>query len=416
LGSYFHCSYATSPNKYEFKKWLTTLIRSNLMHKWLSDTTKEKLLTVPKHFNKDKNKKIVVMLEHFMSNHAMTRCFQNLLQELAKNYTLIAISRWKSIDEASKTLFEEVYIIEDIFGVSDNVDLVLKIQPDIILYPSIGMQLWTICLSQLRLAPKQIMMGGHPSSSFSPYIDGFIMTGDSFTAKDIQPYYMEKVILNSTPPENIVSHTKHDSLTIDFISTHNQFNSNVAIKVGINGILTKVTERIISLCKQISVQSKVNVTFVFFTGATEDSVQYLSAFKQISKVLTNFELDEFKGYTSYMEKISECHFLLPTLPFGGTNSNIDAAVLCKPKLFIRGNKEIYTRCDEVEWRRLGLEVELGCDNDKELVDKAVALTLDANYRKELYDKMKSICTVANIFDDKSVDKKQLLSLMNKAIF
>ncbi len=416
LGSFFHCSYATSEHKYEFKKWLTKLIRFNFEKQWLTNETKAKLNEVPNQLINNRNNKpvMLVMLEKLLSDHAMFRCFKDVLSNLSKEYQLIGISVKEDVDECSQSLFEEFYFIEDELALDDNVELVLSVKPDIVFYPSIGMKLWSICLSQLRIAPKQIMMGGHPSSSYSPFIDGFLMVGNLFTAADIQPYCSEKVFLNDTLPKKIFSHTRSSTLTDEFIYSHNHFNSSKEVKIGINGVLTKVTDRIIDVCKRIRSQSKIKIKFVFFTHNITNSVAYLSAYKQINKQLTNFELDSYKSYELYMKKTSECHVLLPTLPFGGSNSNVDAMVLCKPKLFIRGKEQLYTRTDEVEWQRLGLEAELGCDNDDELINKAIKLISDDDYRKDLYERMKEICTPVNIFDDKSVESKHLTSLIHDA--
>jgi hypothetical protein len=417
LGSFFHCSYATSEHKYEFKKWLTKLIRFNFDKQWLTDENKSKLKLLPNQLINDTNNKpiMLVMLEKLLSNHAMFRCFKDMLYNLSEEYQLIGLSVKEDVDEYSQNLFEKMYFIEDEFYLNDNVELILSIQPNIIFYPSIGMKLWSICLSQLRLAPKQIMMGGHPSSSYSPYIDSFIMVGNLFTSANIQPYYTERVVLKDILPKKIFSHVRSTSLTDEFIYDHNHFNSSNEIKIGINGVLTKVTDRIIDICKKITIQSGIKISFVFFVNTNANSVAYLSTYKQIAKQLSNFQLDPYKSYELYMKKISECHLLLPTLPFGGSNSNIDAMVLCKPKLFIRGKEQLYTRTDEVEWQRLDLNTELGCNNDDELIIKALKLISDDDYRRNLYEKMKKVCITENIYDDKSVDNRYLTSLIHEAI-
>ena len=390
---FFACSYATSPDKYEFKKWLTKLIRHNLPQ-WLSPDVKPYIDDMPA-FKQKPKLKMAVMLELYSPNHAMHRCFNNSLKSLGKDYELIAFIDKCNAKDESLDFFDNVIAFNSVFDINRNAELVLQENPDIVFYPSIGMNFWGIYLSQLRLAPIQLMTGGHPSSSFSPEIDFFLIVGESFLAEELQPYVSEKIIALNNVEGNYVQHSLHSELDEVFIKEHNFFmEDDENIRVAINGVMTKVTYDIIDTCKKIESQCNKKVTFVFFSGSKSDTLVYLSAKKQLSKALKSIEVISFNNYKDYMSVISECHLLLPTLPFGGSNSNVDAMILNKPKLFLMGKEQLYTRADQCEWDRVDLVTELGCRNTDEMVQKAVLLINDKGKRQALH----TVILEKNCFD------------------
>jgi hypothetical protein len=415
---YFNCSYATSPDKYEFKKWLTSLIRHNLPQ-WLNQDVKEYIANI-KPLKSKKKLKIAVMLELYSRNHAMYRCFNVALTTLSKKYQLIALIDEKEVEGADLSIFDNVVTFKDVFNINENAKLVIQENPDIVFYPSIGMKFWGIYLSQLRLAPTQIMMPGHPSSSYSPEIDYCLLFGCSTSPGSLQPYFSEKLVIGKTPSQEVKIHTQHSDLTREFILEHNLFlNDDNEIKIAINGVMTKVTYTIIDVCKQIQKLSSKKVTFVFFSSHQQNQLAYLATKKQLSRNLKHFELVCYSNYLSYMKTISECHFLLPTLPFGGANSNIDAMTLNKPKLFMEGTSHIYTRTDQWNWERVGLSKELGCATQEELINKSLQLINDNQYRKMIHGLIVKNCNLENIFlaadDSKDIISDVFLKAVDDAL-
>src|SRR5262249_60344859 len=66
-------------------------------------------------------------------------------------------------------------------------------QPDVVVYPEIGMDLNTIYLASQRLAPLQAAMWGHPHTTGLPTIDWFI-SGAAFEPADAQEHYTERLV------------------------------------------------------------------------------------------------------------------------------------------------------------------------------------------------------------------------------
>jgi hypothetical protein len=411
---YFNCSYATSQDKYEFKKWLTSLLRHNIPQ-WLNLGVKEYIAKIKPLKSKPKLK-VAVMLERYSTNHAMHRCYHAMFETFAKKYELVAFCDDKKADNSSLDVFHNVIEMNNELSINENANLIANEKPDIILYPSIGMKFWGIYLSQLRLAPLQVMLAGHPSSCFSPEMDYFLLPGFSFSTTELQQFIHEPIVTSDKPNKHALTHIIHDSLTPDFLAEHNGYLENdTEIKIAINGVMTKVTYQIINICKQIQLRSAKKITFLFYSGHKSSQLAYLATKKQLSRNLKHFELIAYSDYSSYMETLSQCHFLLPTLPFGGSNSNIDAMVLNKPKLFLRGKEHIYTRTDQWEWERIELDNELGCDTEHDLINKSLQLIEDSAYRQSLHKKMTEKCQIEKVFSTDITEGDFINPLFEKVI-
>ena len=74
----------------------------------------------------------------------------------------------------------------------ETIEKVLELAPDAILYSSVGMCPTSLQLAQFRLAPIQMMIGGHPASSFSEEMDYFIISEEFVPAASC---VSEKVIV-----------------------------------------------------------------------------------------------------------------------------------------------------------------------------------------------------------------------------
>lgn len=394
---YFSCSYTNNEDKYQFKRWMAKLMDANA-HNWLSKEILNFQTQCEQRAISDKPT-IGVVLEVYNTSHAMFRCFNRLIKDLGRYYRLIAFLQEPSVGEIDTSAFDDTVW----FKVSDKLNtraLAIKQQNvDMLFYPSIGMATWSLCLSYVRLAPVQFMTGGHPSSSFSPVIDYFIMPGNVYAAEDVQPFMNETVIMENKPQSALGYVTRHPLLDDEQVAKLSQFleTDEKEITVGINGVLRKVSYELLDVCRTISSKTNKRVKFVFFSFYPEFHLSYFSAKQEISSILDNFVLEGYSSYVDYMETISQCHLLLPTFPFGGSNSNIDAMLLNKPKLFLRLRKQIYTRSDEVDWVCAGLDDHMGCDSVGQLVEKAVELIEDDTLRFKYHQVMSEQCPSERLF-------------------
>lgn len=396
---YFICSYATSPNKYEFKQWLNAILQHNVIRNLPEKQHKAITRIQSKSLQPKKKYKMVILLETYPGHSAMFRIYNKHMTALAKQYDVVAFISTAEKEHANLDCFDRVVAIDGNGSVNHIAQLILNEKPDIIYYPSIGMRFWTIPLSLLRLAPIQLMTGGHPASSFSSEMDYFLVPGSTLPRKELQQNLTEKLIMLDDAANNDIFHTMEPSIDQAFLDKHNQFiERDDEIVIGINGVLTKVSYDVINMCHQIQERSDKKVTFILFSLYKKEQIGFLASKNQLSRFLDNFEVISFSNYPTYLKTIARCDFLLPTLPFGGSNSNIDAMLLNKPKLFIKGKAQLYTLTDHYEWNRVGLGDLFGFDTIEEMTDKAVELVENQALRRSYHQELIAHECVAKTFD------------------
>ncbi|MDT0593858.1 hypothetical protein [Glaciecola petra] len=396
LNGYFYSSYTTGENKYEIKKWLSKLLRANISN-FLS---KEICLHIESCTNKPipQKPKIGIVLEVFHTHHAMYRCFNLSLRALAKQYTCIAFLDNDKTYEIDVSAFESAKYFELSDSINQRAQLISKEKCDVLFYPSVGLKSWGFVLASMRLAPLQFMQGGHPSSTYSDAMDYFIIPGNAFAKDDVQQYINEKVIMVDDKSSSQNYATRHSQLSDKFVRDKSGFlEEDKEIIIGVNGVIRKVSCETISLCKEISERASKPIKFIFFSMHPSAHLAYLETKVNLSSILPNIEIISYSEYLSYLEQISRCHFLLPTLPFGGANSNVDAMVLKKPKLYLNQRKELYTRTDAIEWQSIGLADLMRCDTKEEMIDKALGLIESKETRINYFKAMSEKCQLENIF-------------------
>jgi len=75
----------------------------------------------------------------------------------------------------------------------DWVRAILDQQPDVLIYPEIGMDPMTLKLASLRLAPVQVATWGHPETTGLPTID-YYLSAEDFEPDNAQQYYSERLV------------------------------------------------------------------------------------------------------------------------------------------------------------------------------------------------------------------------------
>lgn len=415
--SYFTCSNYESEYKYKYKKWLADFTKCNIQQ----ITQVEQYTTNQTTLNRapDRKLKVLVVLEKYSSNHAMFRSFNANFRALSSKYELIAIGNFSESVANDKLLFEpfsRVISLKKPENVDETMQQVKDVGADIIYYSSIGMSIWGIYLSQFRFAPLQIMTGGHPSSSFSDCIDNIIIPVYEGDLDGLQDHFCEKIVAYKSESfkRYATKHSEVSNLNIDELSKYLEYGTG-PVRIAINGILTKVTNQLIQQCKKIQSKASRKVQFIFFTNLKSTDVIAVATKKLLLKSLDNCEFYYGTKYTEYMNVLASCHFFLPTYPFGGSNSNVDSMLLNKPKLFIKGNEQLYTRTDYFDWRQIGLSEDLGCEDLDELVDKAVSFIEDEELLKSIHNKILD-ANVLNIkFNNETNENTGFVELFDRCV-
>jgi predicted O-linked N-acetylglucosamine transferase (SPINDLY family) len=84
--------------------------------------------------------------------------------------------------------------IEGESGLRAWVDTILDCQPDVLIYPEIGMDALTAKLASLRLAPVQVASWGHPQTTGLPTID-YYLSAEGLEGSGAAEHYSERLVL-----------------------------------------------------------------------------------------------------------------------------------------------------------------------------------------------------------------------------
>ena len=361
--AYMYCSYADSEEKHAIKKSLNKLLLGRMAAAGIAVPPVTKVVK--------KKPRLLVVHERFHSQHAMFRCYAPWIEKLQDRFQLIALAEEDGIDEGSDALFASIVRLPKGFTVSDVVKTVVDIAPDIIFYPSIGMSHWTIMLSNLRLAPVQLMTPGHPATSRSDAIDYIYLPG--VTGDTLDKLHSEKIIVG--PSE------------IDFVP-HNELPEELPellpastreVRVAVVSKVMKLSYRLMNICSRLKREADYPVAFSFFPG--ERFANYDGLVSAIQARVPDAEVVHYDTYPNFLGQVSKCDLALAAFPFGNTNSTVDTCLLGLPTVAHFG-PEAPAQSDRIILQNAGFADWLVCHSDEEYYQAALSLINDPFLRQK----------------------------------
>jgi glycosyltransferase involved in cell wall biosynthesis len=378
--SYMMCSYAVRRDKHVIKKEINKIICRSLAHYHITPPT----FSLPR---KTREKPVIVVIcEVFDSNHAMFRCFSTAIKELRAHFHLVGAFFAHAVDEEAKQLFHEhieVFSETEQSGIRDLSRLVEKIKiakPDIVYFPSIGMRGIGVMLSNLRLAPIQMLTMGSPATTYSDAMDYVFMEEDNACrAADL---CSERMIL--LPPDTFKLLPIYAAPDMQPIFRDNP----PSIRIAIPAKIYKLNPEVFAVCKAIRSASTRPVTFCFFPN--EPASYFLQAKREIFRLLPGSEVYPTTDAKLYLQNLQSCDIYMATFPFSGANSFVDAACLGMPTV-THQNEELHGIFEEVMLKRLGMPDWLVAPNKQAYVDAVLRLVNSDEERRtigqQLRDKM-----------------------------
>lgn len=247
---YMHCSYADMAEKHAIKRSINVHLRNTLLHNGLSDNCSR-----PPSRSKPL---MLVILEWFNSGHSIYRTHSSTLRAAREQFSTHGATIVEATDATTREVFDDFTEVQRTGAVEAIAVLAKKLRPDVIYFPSVGMFPLTIALTNLRLAPLQIMALGHPATTHSSYIDAVLVEEDylgdprCFSEKVVS---LPKDCLPYVPPANIrppepVQH----------------FDERPAVHIAVCASAMKINPRFIATCAEIAQRTSTPVIFHFLVG------------------------------------------------------------------------------------------------------------------------------------------------------
>ena len=300
--------------------------------------------------NESKNKiKIGVVNDFLHKQHVMSKWYLPIFDSLDKNqYELIYISSKPEKEEKKYNIshnFDKIIHVLNCYNSlilnknGDNtIKLLLNEKFDIMIYPSIGMSKLSQ-LSNIRLAPLQLMFPGHPITSGSKNID-YILLPNYFVKNEseknlLQESVSEKIIYyNSiylhTDVINIQQHSARSDLfmknDIFYVTCfQNKWKITNYMKYLIENILNNTPNEI-----HIILQKNRNID--------NNAITMILKNKYPNRIL----LIDDQTHQLYLNIIKMSDLILDSYPFNGSTTTLEALQLGKIVLGMDINNDSYT--------------------------------------------------------------------------
>jgi hypothetical protein len=378
VGAWMRCSYASHPDRHLIKPLLNASLRDWIQES--SETTSSSRCQFASAHTVDGKRVMVVPLEAAWGPiGAMRRCYGEVVRSLRDGFHTVAIGGPPGLVDDG--LFDEQVLMPDdnmkLAQVRELLDRVRGMQPSVVFYPSIGMNIVTILLANSRLAPLQVMALGHPATSHSPDIDA-VVHESGFIGE--RACYSEKVV---EVPAGTIRFARPEFVVNGPLPAK---EPGACLRIAVPAVAQKISWPLLDTLRRLGKRVQRPLEVRFFTGLA--GISFLEAQRQITAALDVAACYPLLDYPSYMGKLAECDIHLASFPFGGTNSVIDAFHLGVPVLSLRG-PEPHESVDAELVTRAGLADALVARDVDDLLDKLTRFATDVDWRVEVSARMRA---------------------------
>ncbi len=376
--AWMHCSYADYPGKHALKRSLNAVWRRVCALSGMkSNMTPRRLTDRPV---------LLVNAERMMNGHAMHRSYAACLRQLRSKFEVVCMVTRATYTDDTAELFDRVELIEPGVDLKDICAKIVKLAPDVIYYPSLGMSEWTQAIANLRFAPVQVMTLGHPAPAMADTIDyTLVQSGHGEAAAEFGVKVIERQAWGQFVP-----HASAEVFAAERLR-HNDDRFHIAV----NSSLMKLSPRFLALCERLEAQSERPLHFHFFSSAV--GVAFDRMHQILERRFRHFTLEPSRRYDGFLKVLSGCELALSAFPFGNTNSTVDTCLMHIPTVAYVAN-EVLSIGDRDVMRMVGLTSWLVTDNDEDYFQVAMKLIHNDEARQAIVDQLAQTDVRAKVFE------------------
>lgn len=374
VNTWMFCSYMNNPDKHKVKISLNQIIKNycqanGAKQPFVSGVRTRKAKPV-----------LLAICERFTSSHAMYRCYGRAIASLKDHFKLVFMGPHNKVDKATITLFDDSIVLPNAMGIKDiktMIGKVVALSPDVIYYPSLGMESWSVGLAQYRLAPIQMMTMGHPATTYCEHID--YLFAEASTLGDVSCVH-ERCL-----------HVKDGTFAMSKGSLAYEVDVQIrrqpeVLKIAVPSIAYKLNPGVLDVCKTVLDRANRPIEFHFFPNMK--GVNHLAISLRLEEILPCV-VHENKHYDDYMAALSDCDLALSPFPFGNTNGFIDCARLGLPVVCMDG-PEAHSHTDIALSERFGLPDICRSQSLTEFVNQILRLVADDDLRVDISEALAAI--------------------------
>jgi predicted O-linked N-acetylglucosamine transferase (SPINDLY family) len=296
--------------------------------------------------------------------------------------TSFAASHASHFEQRAKTLDEWVHAI-------------VARQPDVLMYPEIGMNIMTAKLASLRLAPVQIASWGHPETTGLPTLD-YYLSAELFEPPGAQEHYTERLV----PLPNLgcfFPGSSVDAVAPNYARLGIDERSPILLCAGTPFKYSPHYDWVLpAIARELE-----RCQFIFFTYRVKRLSEKLR--DRLIGVFERSALD-FDRYVRFIPWQSPPEFyglmkradvILDTIGFSGFNTAMQA-MECSLPIVTREGRFMRGRLASGVLKRMGLP-ELIAASEEQYVALAVRLARDGEYRAQIGARIEACRQV--LYDD-----------------
>lgn len=384
---YMHCSYADLTEKHRIKRSLNDLIRRSLLAGdfkdiAVGDNRGQTATDTPEVQGPPKKPVLLVVLEWFTSQHSVYRTHSRALAALRGHFIVHAVGLDTAVDAVSRQVFDVFHPVSTDTALPQAYALAGELRPDVVLYAGIGMFPFTIYLSNLRLAPLQLVGLGHGASTFCGQINGFVIEEDLVGEERC---FSETVIrvpadaMPFVPPTDVrrVPVTRTPFLT----RQQAQWREPLPVRVAVCASVMKINPNFLATLAEIERRSRVAVRFCFYMGFAQGlTLDYLR--NAIHAVLPGAEVNAHMPVQAYQSALNSCELFVSPFPYGNMNGVVDAVRQGLPGVCLSG-PEVHSHIDGGLFRRLRLPEALIATGYEAYIRATLRLVEEHDWREML---------------------------------
>lgn len=279
--------------------------------------------------NRPTRRKIAVWAEYWNKGHSVYRTLKGFIDALRPHFDEITLIHCvKPTEELDTTGFDRVIKLQH-DGFRINPTPLDGNEWGAVIFADVGMTLPSILVSNLRIAPAQILLTGHPVSTFGGQMDWFVTGALTDTNAD---NYSERLA--------ILPHFGAIHEPVEWTPTGRKHGTDWIV-VNCSAYGQKIHHEFLATINEAFGHSTKPVKLQLFCGNAPMRSKGLGAFADsVAAAVPNahVELIAHLPYADYMARIEQADFGIDNWPFGGSNVISDQIAAGVPVLCMTGDR------------------------------------------------------------------------------
>lgn len=366
MTAYFLCTYCHTPKKHAIKGSINRLMRHNMAHHEIVDIPM-KMRDVPL------TPRLLIITNHFTSTHVMYRCFAKSLRALKERFECINLCLHQTDFIAAQLFHRVIQVNHSPINYLETIrqlrKTIIDIAPDVIVFADIAMHPFGVFLSNLRLAPLQVLLAGHPAPSQSDCIDAFLC---EYAYRNYTKDYVEPV--RFFPTEKFSIEAPKSGPLYPSEAQRPSYKGR-ATRIVIPSTLHKITYPFLRTLAVIGAET--GAEFHMTSNITKGNAALAELLKLQVPKLTYYPA---LHYDKFLELVAMCDMFLMPYPFSGFSTILDCFTQGIPGVVLRGDG-IESQQGILMTIRGGEENSCITESEAEYQQAAIRMATDANMRE-----------------------------------